>query len=77
MDETFVGGKVKNMHRPRSDQTFTASSTQGGNGKAVVMGMLERGGQVSAQVVDRTHQGSTLPMIDVRQRGRWLSRHHG
>ena len=46
MDETFVGGKVKNMHKSQIKKQFHGKGTQGGHGKAVVMGMLERGGRV-------------------------------
>jgi len=53
-DETFVGGKVKNMHKGKRSK---AASYQGGGNKAIVMGMLERGGRVKAQVVaGRTKQ---------------------
>lgn len=52
IDETFVGGKAKNMHRSRR---LKARAWQGGSGKAVVLGILERGGKVRAKVVkDRT-----------------------
>lgn len=52
IDETFVGGKVKNMHRSRRPKD---RALQGGAGKAVVLGMLERGGRVRARVIkDRT-----------------------
>ena len=51
MDETFVGGKVKNMHKSKIKAKFHGLGIQGGHGKAVVMGMLERGGQVRAQVI--------------------------
>src|ERR1035437_6927705 len=54
IDETFVGGKVKNMHRSRRVKGLNYSA---GNGKAIVMGMLERGGKVSAGVsADRKAQ---------------------
>jgi transposase-like protein len=52
MDETFIGGKVKNMHiskRPKG--TGFSGKASGGIGKAVVVGMLERGGRVRAEVV--------------------------
>lgn len=47
-DETFVGGKVKNMHKSRRVVGMNYSA---GNGKAIVMGMLERGGRVRARVI--------------------------
>ena len=47
-DETFVGGKVKNMHK---NKLIKGQAYQGQGNKAVVMGMLERGGRVKAKVV--------------------------
>lgn len=53
VDETFVGGKVKNMHiskRPKGEG-FTGKPT-GHTAKAIVMGMLERNTrQVRARVI--------------------------
>ena len=40
-DETFIGGKEKNKHR--SQRT---GGKQGGKGKAIVLGVLERGGDL-------------------------------
>ncbi len=48
-DETFVGGKAKNMHADRKN--FRGRGTVG---KAVVMGLLERQGRVQAKVVPDT-----------------------
>jgi transposase-like protein len=57
IDETFVGGKVKNMHKSKIKKLSHQAGLQGGHGKAVVLGMLERGGRVKAQVVaDRKKQ---------------------
>ncbi len=53
MDETFIGGKLKNMHKNRKPKL--ASKKHGGVCKTVVVGMLERNGHVRAEVVlDRT-----------------------
>jgi len=52
-DETFIGGKMKNMHRDRRAR-YVAEQTRtgGGVGKAIVMGMLDREmRQVRARVV--------------------------
>jgi transposase-like protein len=48
VDETFVGGKVKNMHKSKRDNSITY---KGSGNKAIVLGMLERGGKVKAKVI--------------------------
>ncbi|MCP5433206.1 MAG: IS1595 family transposase [Alphaproteobacteria bacterium] len=40
-DETYVGGKAKNKHASKREK-----GTQGGRGKVIVFGMLEREGQL-------------------------------
>jgi hypothetical protein len=55
MDETFYGGKVKNMHK--SKKPAAATKSRGGTGKTIVVGMLERNGRVRAEVVmERTQK---------------------
>ena len=49
IDETFVGGKARNMHKATRARKITGT---GGKDKTIVMGMLERGGNVRAMVVD-------------------------
>jgi transposase-like protein len=49
VDETFIGGKARNMHKAKRERVITGT---GGKDKTIVMGMLERGGQVRAFVVD-------------------------
>jgi hypothetical protein len=50
-DETFIGGKARNMHRAKRERLSRDGGMQGGHGKAVVMGLLERGGKVKATVI--------------------------
>jgi transposase-like protein len=49
VDETFIGGKSRNMHKSKRARVITGT---GGKDKTVVMGMMERGGNVRAMVVD-------------------------
>ncbi len=47
-DETFIGGKARNMHRDKRERRITGT---GGKDKAAVMGILERGGKVRTAVI--------------------------
>ena len=57
MDETFVGGKLKNMHKNKKPKGTGFSGIAGGAmAKTIVVGMLERNGRVKAEVVaERSH----------------------
>jgi hypothetical protein len=66
IDETFVGGKVKNMHKSRRPKDY---STQGGKGKAIVLGMLERGGRVRANVIKDRSKVQLEPAIKANVEG--------
>lgn len=57
MDETFIGGKVKNMHKSKKPKGPGVSGKPvAGTAKTIVVGMVERGGRVRAEVVmERTH----------------------
>lgn len=48
-DETFIGGKARNMHKTRRRRVITG---RGGKDKTAVMGILERGGKVRTKFVD-------------------------
>jgi transposase-like protein len=48
-DETFIGGKARNMHKEKRERVITGT---GGKDKTAVMGILERGGKVRTKVVD-------------------------
>jgi transposase-like protein len=53
MDETFVGGKLKNMHKSKKPKgTGYSGKAVGAMAKTIVVGMLERNGNVRAQVVE-------------------------
>jgi transposase-like protein len=62
MDETFVGGKVKNMHK--SKKPVEASKKHGIVGKAIVVGMLERKGHVRAEIVAERTQPTLHALIN-------------
>jgi transposase-like protein len=47
-DETFIGGKARNMHVSKRQRRITGT---GGSDKTAVMGILERGGKVRATVI--------------------------
>ncbi len=49
VDETFIGGKARNMHMERRARVITGT---GGKDKTMVQGMIERGGKVRAMVID-------------------------
>lgn len=48
VDETYIGGLARNMHRDKRDKKITGT---GGAGKVAVMGLLERDGKVRAKVI--------------------------
>jgi transposase-like protein len=47
-DETFIGGKARNMHVSKRERRITGT---GGKDKTAVMGLLERGGKVRTTVI--------------------------
>src|SRR5208337_3077186 len=47
-DETFIGGKARNMHIAQRKRRITGT---GGKDKTAVMGILERGGKVRTVVI--------------------------
>jgi transposase-like protein len=73
-DETFIGGKAKNMHLDKLTRLKMEGHVRAGtDGKAIVMGLLERKGKakvkvlpnvrafhVRSNVVDNVEKGSTV-----------------
>ena len=48
VDETFIGGKARNMHFDKRERCITGT---GGKDKAIVFGALERGGKIKTVVL--------------------------
>lgn len=48
VDETWIGGKARNMHKSERERKIHGT---GGSGKVAVMGLLERHGEVRTMVV--------------------------
>ena len=59
VDETFIGGKAKNMHTAKRKRVITR---RGAHDKTIVFGILERGGKVKAQVIPN-RMGKTVEPI--------------
>jgi ISXO2 transposase-like protein/transposase-like zinc ribbon protein len=63
MDETFIGGKVKNMHKAKKPKgPGVTGKPVSGTAKTIVVGMLERNGRVKAEVV-RERSNATLHAV--------------
>src|SRR6185295_13697339 len=60
VDETFIGGKARNMHVATRKRRITGT---GGKDKTIVFGMVERGGNVKTQVVASRRREAVQPEI--------------
>jgi transposase-like protein len=61
IDETLIGGKARNMHKDVKVRRQKAGRNMGG--KAVVMGMLERGKTVRTAVIEDRTKAIMQPII--------------
>ena len=59
-DETFIGGKARNMHVDKRDRRITGT---GGKDKTAVLGILERGGNVRTMVIPDRKKTTLQPEI--------------
>jgi transposase-like protein len=60
VDETFIGGKARNMHKDVKARKIHGT---GGEGKAIVAAVLERGGKVRAKVVGKRRKPQLQAMV--------------
>lgn len=60
-DETFVGGRLRNMHTAKRLKRLSIFGNRGG--MAVIHGLLERGGEIRAQVIPRANRKTTMGFI--------------
>jgi len=63
VDETFIGGKARNMHAAKRAETIHG---RGPEGKETVFGMVERGGKVIAGHVDSRKKKELQSLIRER-----------
>jgi transposase-like protein len=62
VDETYIGGKARNMHKDRKARVLQG---KGGGvvGKVGIQGALERGGDVRLNVIRDSRYGTLIPNI--------------
>ncbi len=60
VDETFIGGKSRNMHVDRRKRYITGP---GGKDKTIVFGILERGGEVRTAVIPDRRGKTVQPIV--------------
>src|SRR3984957_11055185 len=59
VDETFIGGKARNMHKSRKARLTGRIDDD----KAVVVGFMERGGRVRTQIVTKRRKHNLQPLV--------------
>jgi transposase-like protein len=59
VDETFIGGKARNMHKERKAKLTGRIDDD----KTVVVGFMERGGKVRTQIVDKRQKQNMQPLV--------------
>lgn len=62
-DESYFGGKAKNMHK---DVRARKIQGRGGVGKTIVAGIVQRQGAVVARVISDTEADTLIPFIEAR-----------
>lgn len=60
VDETFIGGKARNMHKDKRAEKIVG---RGPGNKAIVAAVLERGGKVRAKVIGTRKKGDLQKLV--------------
>jgi transposase-like protein len=63
IDETFIGGKARNMHKDRKCRV-QADGGRAAAGKTTVLGMLERDGKVRTHVIPDRSKAVMKPIVE-------------
>ena len=72
-DETFIGGKARNMHIAERKRRITGT---GGKDKTAVLGIVERGGRTIAKTVPDL-KGGVSPSVHLREHQSRVGRIYG
>jgi len=59
VDETFIGGKARFMHKSKRAKVFK----RGPSGKTIVVGVLERGGHIRTEVVENRERHAVQSIV--------------
>jgi transposase-like protein len=62
VDETYIGGRARNMHKDARERKHTGPGRSTGD-KTPVLGMIERGGRVQAEVVPNVKKDTLRPRV--------------
>ena len=63
MDESFIGGAARNMHKDRRIKAFQGSRGTTDGNKTIVVGVLQRKGKVRAAVVGDRKKKTLAPFV--------------
>jgi len=63
IDETFIGGKARNMHKAAKAKKLEGKGG-GAVGKIGVQGLLERGGNIRVNVINDSTIGTLVPNVE-------------
>jgi transposase-like protein len=61
-DETFIGGKARNMHKDVKARRITGRG-QGAEDKLIVMGILQRGGKIRTMLIPDRQKPTLHPIV--------------